>query len=174
MTTENVNHIENTADLFVKNMGNPKVAAKHLSTLMHAVADSRDSTIITKNVLQRLAKRGDDDGVNAVKRVCGSVFPGSKMLTKSKTQFTWKISGVKPDTEALERLEKAAANGLSIRATLAKQVSGDTSKPLRGFDKGVEYAKQHTAEQIKAQKDRIAKRTKELQEELRGLSSVNK
>jgi hypothetical protein len=125
----NVFTVEQAKDLedkFVKAMGSPETASKAIGELFeYAASGQRDVRNLT-NAVRRLEKKGDKHGASAVKRIARHVFIGAKWKeNKDKSGHHFDIKGCKTDRAALSRLIDASTEGLSIRDTLVKRVSGE-------------------------------------------------
>lgn len=138
MSTENnaaiANNVEAIESKFYTALGNGKIAASHMRDLLVSVVSSRDTTIIAK-AIKRAKEKGDDKAAQVLSLATREVFPNAKISKDKAGKFSIKIKGIEASKPALERLEKAVADKLSIRgATFAKAIKGETVKEEKPFD----------------------------------------
>tara|TARA_R110002049_G_scaffold1281_8_gene9670 strand:+ start:135 stop:731 length:597 start_codon:yes stop_codon:yes gene_type:complete len=122
------NDIEKVQKLFISNMGNGKVAAKHLHTLICDGIKTGDSRQLAKS-LTTLTKNADKAGLTATRSIILSIIPASTAKnSKDKKSIVLNFNAKKNklpviDAKALARLVEGIKDGLSIRATLAAIVA---------------------------------------------------
>lgn len=128
----NANDVKAIETAFYKALGNGKLAATHMASLVESVTIGRDSTIVAK-AIARAKDKGDDKAASVLGLAMRQVFPKMKLTNKNGV-YSIKISGIDPDMKALERIKGAAQKGLSIRgATFAKAIKGDPAKEEKKF-----------------------------------------
>jgi len=128
--SNNVNDIRAVNTAFKSALGNGKGAAKHLATLVHAVANAGDgNTGPLARALNDAVGKSDAAAVKAIRATIGSVWPGAKSAKDKNGNIVIKISGCIQDADALARLDAAVKKGLSLRDTFVKHVKGEAAKP---------------------------------------------
>ena len=80
------NDIKSLENKFVNNMGSGIAASANLFELVRTTMNSEDGRPLA-SAIARLTKKGDTQGVTAVKAIVGAVFVGAK-LKKAKDKKT--------------------------------------------------------------------------------------
>lgn len=171
MTTQ-VNDINNASRLFLSNLGNGRVAAKHFATVMQSVATSRDTTIFARD-LKVVEGRKDRSAARAMRTVFSAVFPKAIVDTDKAGDKVFKIKGQTPDVDALARMVEAVEAGLSLRDTFAARVKSkpasemtDKEKAAAKTARNAEKERKIKAYINKSTKDAIEKRAASLREKI--------
>jgi hypothetical protein len=135
--TKRVNDIEAVFTSLFRNLGNGVAAASDFAKIVHAVVNSRDTTIFSRMLGEfehKVAtKKRDAAAIKAMRRVFKAVFPDAKMLKKDGKPV-FKIAGAMPDMDAVKRMDEAVKKGLSLRDTFANYVVGETAREPATFD----------------------------------------
>lgn len=130
MTTQTqtiVNDVDSAASNFFRNLGNGILAAEHLSTVVHSVVSSRDTTIFARYLNRVVSEKKDLPAARAMRTVFKAVYPDAKIGKDKSGKVTFKIAGCDADKAALARMDQAVKDRLSIRGTFASVVRGDTT-----------------------------------------------
>jgi len=118
------NDIKSLENKFVNNMGSGIAASANLFELVRTTMNSEDGRPLA-SAIARLTKKGDTQGVTAVKAIVGAVFVGAK-LKKAKDKKTLILDISKADVDNFAYSRFAAAihpdRKLSLRSTLVKEV----------------------------------------------------
>jgi hypothetical protein len=122
------NDIKAIENNFVNSMGSGVAATAHLLELIKGCAVSGDSRNIA-SAINRLDRKGDVAGTRVVRNVVAAVFEGAKIKkSKDKKSVVLIMKEAVLNDGALDRLESAAVDQLSIRDALVKRVKGDVEK----------------------------------------------
>lgn len=124
--TNIINDVKTIENKFVEAMGSGVSASRHLRDLVASVATSEDGRPLA-SAIARLISKGDKQGANAVRAIIGAIMPGAKVgKAKDKKTIVLSLKDAKFDDAAMQRLEDGVSRKLSLRATLVKEVKGET------------------------------------------------
>lgn len=122
------NDIKTIENKFVTAMGSGIAASGHLRDLVASVVTSQDGRPLA-SAIARLNTKGDKQGANAVRAIIGAIMPGAKVaLAKDKKTIVLSLKDAAFDDAAMQRLSDGVKRNLSLRATLVKEVKGETDK----------------------------------------------
>lgn len=128
MTNVIVNDIKTIENKFVTAMGSGIAASGHLRDLVASVVTSQDGRPLASSIA-RLLSKGDKQGANAVRAIIGAIMPGAKVgKAKDKKTIVLSLKDARFDDAAMQRLSDGVERKLSLRATLVKEVKGETEK----------------------------------------------
>jgi hypothetical protein len=148
VTQVKTNDIEAIAVAFYKNLGNGAAAGENLAKIIHAVVQSRDTTIFARYVHRVTTEKKDANAARAMRRVFKAVFPDAKMATGKDGKPVFKIQGAMHNEDAIKRMDAAVKDKVSLRGKFADLVVGESTNEPKPFDPKA------TAERlVKAHKD---------------------
>lgn len=150
-TQQKANDVMNIESKFYTSLGNGKAALAYAVDMVKSVADSRDTTVLTR-AIKRAMSKGDDKAAGSLRFMIRHVWPGVKATKNKKTgDITIKISGIEHEPEAIETLDALVADGVSLRGTLLTQAFMPKDKPA--FDpmkQAQRFTKSHNKAQVTA------------------------